>query len=369
MRVALVTRSLGRGGVPVQVVNLARGLSKRSHAVAVVVLYGNGPLQAELERSGIEVYSLEKRGRWDMVAPLLRFLRFARHRGFDVIQSFLPVENLMSLPVARWTGATCIWGLRGASQDPRQHGHASWLLWTLQHRLLRMPDAIISNSRAALAELDIEPGPRRYVVPNGIDTSRFRPDALAGKQVREELGIPVEAMVIGCIARLDIIKDHPTLLRAAARIADDCPGSRFVVVGGGPEAYRCSLQELAHSLGIGARVHWLGERADPERLFNAFDIFVSASRAEGFSNALAESMACGVAPVVTHVGDCELIVGGFGSLVQVGDPAGLAHAVCEWIELDTMEMKARRRGWVEQEFGIERMIDRTLQILHELRAG
>ncbi|MFO1468933.1 MAG: hypothetical protein U1F35_21205 [Steroidobacteraceae bacterium] len=98
-RIALTTRTLARAACRCSS-STSPGVSTRGHVVTVIVLYAHGPLTADLAARGVEVCCLEKRGRWDLVGPMLRYVSLARKRAFDVMYSFLPVENLMSLLVA-----------------------------------------------------------------------------------------------------------------------------------------------------------------------------------------------------------------------------------------------------------------------------
>lgn len=69
----------------------------------------------------------------------------------------------------------------------------------------------------------IEFTPRQWlVIPNGFDTQEFVPDPAARREVREDLGLPAEALLIGMVARFDPLKDHETLLQAAG-----LPGRRW----------------------------------------------------------------------------------------------------------------------------------------------
>ena len=363
MRIALATRSLTRGGAQVQLFNLATGLARRGHAVTVVVLYEGGALHSELERAGIDVICLEKRRRWDVLMPLVRYLAITRHARFNVIYSFLPLENLFSLVVARYSGAALVWGLRGAAQDVKQFGYASQFLYWAQRRLMSAPDRVISNSVAALLEIGVVPGGRFAVVPNGLDVARFRPDPTARSRVRAELRVSDDQLLVGCVARLDSIKDHSTLLRAVALVAARRPDIKVAIVGSGPSDYQASLMRIAQVLGMEETVSWLGARSDVERLMNGFDVYVSASQAEGFSNSLAEAMACGVVPVVTDVGDSAFVVGTHGAVVPTKRPDLLADAVLTWLERDTPELRLARRQRIVNEFGIERMIESSLDTL------
>ena len=101
-------------------------------------------------------------------------------------------------------------------------------------------------------------------------------------------------------------------LQAAARIAAEYPNVRFVCVGHGAASYVAQLKELTRTLGIEDRVMWIDARPDVRAVYNALDVFCSASRSEGFPNVIGEAMACGRHCVVTDVGDSKLVVGAMG---------------------------------------------------------
>jgi glycosyltransferase involved in cell wall biosynthesis len=363
MRIALATRSLSRGGAQIQLVNLACDLRRRGYNVSVVVLYDRGALEAELRRQDVPVICLGKESRWNVFGALFRYISVVRKQKFNVIYSYLPLENLLSLIVARSTGAALVWGLRCASVDTKQHGYASQLLYWAQRRLISVPDHVISNSRAQLEEMGQKAGERISVIPNGIDVVRFKPDPMARMAVRRELGISDREKLVGCVARIDPMKDHPTLLRAAALLGARRGDVRFVIVGSGDSLYSKSLHRLGAELGLGAAVSWLGERTDVERILNALDVYASASVAEGFSNALAEAMACGIIPAVTDAGDNATLVGDHGVIVPSRNPEQLADAMISALDRDSPSAREARRSWIVRNFGVERMVDASLRSL------
>ena len=119
--------------------------------------------------------------------------------------------------------------------------------------LSRRADLIVANARAVRADAVARglPEDRIAVVPNGIETDTMRPDPAAGRTQRNAWGIAPDAFVVGCVARLDPMKDHPTFLRAAEEFARQNSDARFVCVGDGPTAYRDELGAQARSLGLG----------------------------------------------------------------------------------------------------------------------
>jgi glycosyltransferase involved in cell wall biosynthesis len=181
--------------------------------------------------------------------------------------------------------------------------------------LSRHPDLITANSHAGMkSHLELGYRPRRgEIVANGIDVEMFKPDPLARAAVRAELGLAADAIVLAHVARVDPMKDHASLL-AAMRLLPDL---QVVLIGAGTE-----------SLAAAGNVIALGRRDDVPRLMAAADFIVSSSSfGEGFSNAIAEGMACGLPPIATNTGDAHLIVGDTGLIVQPSDPAALAAAI------------------------------------------
>jgi glycosyltransferase involved in cell wall biosynthesis len=185
------------------------------------------------------------------------------------------------------------------------------------------------------------------VVPNGTDTARFRPDGAWRERIRGDLGIPPESVVAVHSARADPMKDHPTLLAAAAAL----PEVLFILMGAGTE-------------GLGplpANVRALGVQDRPEEIYAAGDIVASSSAfGEGFSNAVAEGMAAGLVPVCTDVGDARAIVGETGPIVPPRDASALASALRQAAALDADERRARglaARARIEERFSVARAAD------------
>ena len=173
--------------------------------------------------------------------------------------------------------------------------------------------------------------------------------------VRIELGIPNDAIVLAHVARVDAMKDHRSFLAAMAEL----PHLSAMLVGAGTE-----------NLPAARNVFRLGRRDDVARLFAAADFVVSSSCfGEGFSNVLAEGMACGLPAVATDVGDAKLIVGDTGVVVPPESPDSLAAAI-RTLAAESAAARAERgrkaRARIVENFAMRGAVQRYLDLYESL---
>jgi glycosyltransferase involved in cell wall biosynthesis len=192
------------------------------------------------------------------------------------------------------------------------------------------------------------------------------------RQMREELGLPRKQPVVGLVARLDPMKDHPTFLRAAALVRAQRPETRFVCVGGGPTEALNQLKRLAGELGLGESLIWAGPRTDMPGVYNALDLMVlSSAFGEGFPNVVGEAMACAKPVVVTRVGDAAWVAGRPELTVAPGDPEALARAVLAVLDQPSERRQAlgrELRARVVEGFSLPAMIAASEAVLSDLIA-
>lgn len=370
--ILFLIRRLDAGGAERQLVTLAQGLAAVGHRVAVISLYPGGALEGELSGTGVRLMSAEKRGRWHFVAPLVRLARLLRQERPQILHSYLPVANILGLMLRPLVpGLRVVWGLRGTLSDAQGYDRLRGLSFALERRLSKGPDLIIANSDRGrrLARDWGYPAGRLIMVPNGIDTSRFKPDPRARAQQRAAWRLADEAPVVGIVARIDPMKDYDTFLAAARIAATQRDDLRFVVIGDGPPDRRRTFDARVRQLGLDGRVLSERFRPDIEAVYNALDIAtLTSSHGEGFPNVLAEAMACGIPCVSTDVGDAAQIIGEADLIVRPRDAAALAHS---WLALldrlaEDPELKATVRQRVIDDFGEAAMIERSAVALRSV---
>ena len=372
MKIIFLTRSLHYGGAERQLVALAKGLHQCGHSVTVATLYPDGPLQADLDRAGIPIHIFEKKGRWDMFVFLVSAYRFLRNEAPDILHGYLVVPNLLAIlfkPFLR--GTKVVWGVRASDVDLSHYDWLARFTFRLSVFLSRFADRIIVNSKCGMAYHQKQGYPlnKMVVVPNGIDTERFKPNAEDRARIRKEWGIEDSEKLVGLVARLDPMKDHHTFLEAAAILADERNNIRFVCVGDGDKDYRETLQRKSAELGLNGRLLWAGSRTDASAIYNAFDVATCTSITEGFPNVVGEAMSCGIPCVVTDVGDSAVIVGDLGFVVPPRDPQSLADAwnrcLSEARTVPQMEIRTR----IIREYSLLSLVEHTEQELEHIKWG
>lgn len=368
--ILFLVRSLDRGGAERQLVVLAEGLARKGHAVAVAVFFSGGAYEAELGETAVRVIYLDKKGRWDIFPFLRRLVRLLCRERPAVLHGYLGVPNILAVVMKPLLPRTrVVWGVRASDMDLSCYDWLSRLAYTLECHLARFADRIISNSSAGkrFAVENGFPEDKIVVIPNGIDTACFKFDLEGRRQLRSAWGIGEDEILVGLVGRLDPMKDHPTFLEAASCIARARHDVRFVCVGGGPVDYAEALRQQAAGLGLANRLIWTGAQDNMQAVYSALDIATSSSSfGEGFSNTVAEAMACCVPVVVTDVGDSAWIVGEAGSVVSPGDHNALAAAIQKLTDLTPEERSAQgemHRARIVSEFSVDKLIQRTEQAL------
>lgn len=190
-------------------------------------------------------------------------------------------------------------------------------------------DLIVANNESGLKEYQKAGfSPRKSViVKNGIDIERFRADCELRQSFREEIGAKKDDVVICKVARIVEWKGYHYFIKAISEFEKISNKLIFICVGTGDRSLIERYQTEMKHASPNARVLWLGDRLDVERILNGCDIFTLVSlEGEGFSNAIGEAMAVSKPIVATNVGDSAEIVGEAGVIVDPNDSLSIVDA-------------------------------------------
>lgn len=377
MKILHVIAGLSMGGAQMMLYKLLAHADRTAFGAEVISLADVGPLDRKIRALGVPVRVLGMRPGVPNPLGVHRLVRWLRQDPPHLIQTWMYHADLIGGLAAKLAGGIPVaWNIRHTNLDPK--GNKRSTLWTIRACAWlsrRLPARIVccsESSRQVHAALGYA-ADEMIVIPNGFDLAAFRPDPVARWSVRQELGIPEEAPLIGLVGRFNAQKDHCTFVRAAARLHAERREVHFLLCGDGVTPENTELAEWIKESGIRDRCHLLGRREDTPRLTAALDIATTTSAyGEGFPNVIGEAMACGVPCVVTDVGDSALIVDDTGRVVPPRDPSALAEAWHALVRLGVegrVQLGLAARHRIEEHFSLPVIVARYQRLYEELALG
>ena len=366
MKILLLIRSLERGGAERQLQLLANGLASHGHSVTVGVFYSGGAFEAGLR--DVELVDFRKTGKWDFFGFPFRVSKWLSQERPDVVYSFMGANFFTGLLRAFHPDIPMVWGVRASNCDLGRYGFASRVASLLELVASRQPALIVANSFAGKEYVEGRgyPSERLKVLHNGIDTTVFAPDS-GGTSLKNRWGISKENILVGQVARLDPMKGYEFFIDAAAISLRTDPRLRFVCVGDGPDQYMEFLKKRAIGVGLENRMTFVGPMDDLPAVYDALDICcLSSIYGEGFPNVLGEALSCATPCVCTEVGDAPLVVGDVGVVIKPGQASDFAGAILHLAKMDEAKRRAlgaSGRARIIQKFSVEKMVERTEEVL------
>jgi glycosyltransferase involved in cell wall biosynthesis len=371
IRVLHLITGLNTGGAEIALLRLLTGLDKEKFESRVVSIIPIGTIGEKIQMLGIPVLSLDMSPGKPDINGLSKLVHLLRQFQPNILQTWLYHADLLGLLAAKLAHIpVVVWNIRSAEMDFTQYNRFSGLVMRTCAFLSNMPTAVVVNSRAG-QQVHSKAGyhPKEWkFIPNGIDVTHFSPNKASGLDVRIAWNITPDHILVGQVGRLDPQKDHENFLKAAAIVQAMHPKVFFVCVGEGPENFWNEKKTLARNLGL-TNLIWAGPRADMSAVYNAMDVLVSSSKGEGFPNAVAEAMACGIPCVVTEVGDSSILIGETGISVAPGDSQALAENILRMLDLsdsDRINLGAKARRRIEENFSLDKMVGAYTDLYEQL---
>ncbi|WER45169.1 glycosyltransferase [Cupriavidus sp. WKF15] len=354
MRILLLCTGLKMGGAEQQIAGLARQFLCDGHAVAVV------SLTAEQEVSlpdGATVLNLGMRKTLPSFAlALWRLNRFVRKWEPHIIHAHMVHANLAARTLAALTNAPPV---LCSAHSAREGGRARMLAYRLTDRWAALTTHVSEAGRQAMIAAGAMTPERIRVMPNGIDTSLFRPDTGRRQAARTALGVDANTQVAITVGRLVPEKAQHVLIEAFARLlrqaqtATSAANLRLFIAGEGP--MRGELEAIIHRHKLENFVTLLGMRHDVPELLNAADVFALSSDIEGMPLVIGEALASGCAVVATDAAGVAELLGDAGEIVPRGNIEALAGALDRALSRGTgttLEQSARRQRILDR-FSLE----------------
>ncbi|MDC0657246.1 glycosyltransferase family 4 protein [Leisingera sp. SS27] len=249
------------------------------------------------------------------------------------------------------------------SASQRRHsGYTKWLISQM--------DRVIATSAKGAAYLE-KPA---QVVHHGINTAEFSPPADKAA-LRRELGLPDDAILIGCYGRIRAQKGTDVFVDAMLEVLKAHPNAVGLVMGRATEkhvAFEKELRAKVEAAGLSDRLLFPPEVPvwEVSRWYQALDLYVAPQRWEGFGLTPLEAMSCGVPAVATRVGAFEELIAPHetGLLIDPGETGQMVDAIKEVLSTEgrLAEWSAAARKHAMTNFALEKETETLVAIYREL---
>ena len=396
-----VIPSIGMGGVQRQLVLLLKNRSQEFRHRVVVMRSEDRFFGPELSECGVGVYYLDSEevrsalalspGRpaqsglhplfavvtsslplCSEIIKLSLFLRTLNPRP-DLVHCWLLYANLAGSIAARLARIPLVvTSVRNIQSEVNYNYYDPRWQRALERATVPLANAITANAPAVAADYKTFARARAdqvVTVPNGVDVEALlRLTAEERARKRQSLGLNLDDVVIGTVARLAKEKDFETFLRAVARAREKLPPLRSVIVGEGP--LRAQLESFASSLDLAGVVQFVGERKDVGEVIQCYDAFLLTSVIEGMPNAVMESQLLGVPVVATSAGGTVDLIrdAETGLLAPIGDYQALASCIVRLFTEDGLwgRISLAAKKQISEGYTIEQLVARTETVYRDL---
>ncbi len=358
-RVLHVDTERGWRGGERQVLWLAHELKRRGYG-SVIAARSNEPLAQRARDEGIEFIACNPKNEMDPVAAW-RLRREMQARGITIVHAhtahavavagIATLNSSIPLVVARRVD----FRLRDNIGTRWKYGRAA--------AIIAISDAV---SRV-LQDCGIQQS-RIHVVADGVDMHRTVQPAT--REMLAALGVAAHGPLVVQVAQLVGHKDPVNFVRAIAALRAIVPDAQALMVGEGP--LRFDVEREIEQLELHELVHLAGYRTDADEILAAADVATLSSREEGMGSVLLDALAFGRAIAATNAGGIpEVIVDGeSGLLAPVADPVALGSAIGRLLNDPELAARLARNARVRaNEFSVERMTDRTIEVYDAVTGG
>jgi glycosyltransferase involved in cell wall biosynthesis len=309
LRILQIVDGFRMGGAENKLWELIRRLDRKKYEIMLANVGPTGPLQAQFEQLGIEIFDIRRRWAFDPL-PFFKLYGLMRQRRIDIVQTTLFWADFVGAIAAKLAGVPVIlsWETVSHEGDPYHNNFQRRNGYRLAMKCVDLVIAVSHEVKQSLVRRRGIPEEKIRVIHYGVDLAQFHPngrDHVLAK--RQEIGIRPEDFLIGVVARLEPWKGHRYFVEAFAEVARQFPDARVILVGDG--SLRGELEAMAGERNLQDRILFLGIRKDVAQLVNCLDLFVLPSLpGEGLPNVLLEAMACGKPVIATQVGGVPELV-------------------------------------------------------------
>lgn len=357
-KVAIIAGQLVVGGAERQLYLWLAHMDREKFDPLVITLhpYHDDYWEKPIEDLGIPLFPVAQRPA--KMGRMVEIIKIFRSFNPDIIHGWHFFSSVYAGLAARFLRIACLGGIR-SEYSPNKNGLDTYLVKS-------NCDAVVANSNAAADAYQRSLGNKHqaiFTVPNAVLDDPSNRDSLR-KELAEAYDLPMDALWVCSVGRMDPLKRFDLLLEMADRLRYEKCKFHIVLIGDGPE--RARLEALASSLNIIKFISFLGEIPNAAQWLKAMDIFCFPSLSEGLPNAVMEAAAAGLPIVAWKLPFCEELLPDKSQamLVQPGNLDEMTSALSQLLNSAQLQAQygSAARSHILENFGLERYIQKMTDV-------
>ena len=365
----VIDNLLGMGGAETAVQRMVTNLPKYGYACSIATFsLASTPEFLAGFSCPIHDFTTRRAYSWHGLKTTAGLRKLVAAEGFDIIHSMFPTSDLWGGPIARaGTKARLVSGRRdlGIVRNSKHN-----LLYRLLRGQFDQVQAVSEAARQTCIKSDGLSPDRVFTVHNGVDMNEIESHA-PHPNLRETYALSKNGpIIVSATGQLWPVKGTDIFIRAAALVCKEVPDANFLIFGWSGNQYTEDMIRLIQTLGMEKNVKIVGRIRPVTAAFKSADLMCQLSRSEGLSNALLESMACGLPAVATDVGGNPEVVldGKTGYLVPNEDSVAAAARILDLLKNPArrLEMGRQSEQRIREHFTVDAMVSRMAQLYDNL---
>lgn len=358
IKVVHLISDLGQGGTQTMLYRIIKYQHNKNIQQSVINYTGDNYFEKELKKMGISVirFSLRKN-------PFKTILEIWKMiRDTDILCCWMYHSNLLGYILGSFIGAKkIIWNIRHSTIDSKYDKITTIFINFICAKLSygRRVNTIVYNGEAARKNHEVfgYNSEKGIILENGCDPDEFKKNENASKNLKRELSIHEDKIIILSVTRYYPIKDVPTFIKVFSILHKKNDKYVAVVCGRNMDEKNPELVDLCneHKIKVGSDIYLLGLREDVPYLMAGCDIFILHSVGEAFPNALLQAMMSECLCITTDVGNARNIINNEYLVVMPEDVMAIVEKV-EWLlqlnDSEKKELRNKNRQFVLQQYNI-----------------
>tara|TARA_A100001015_G_scaffold317519_1_gene434715 strand:- start:5198 stop:6322 length:1125 start_codon:yes stop_codon:yes gene_type:complete len=370
-KILFLITGLNVGGAENVLFRFLTKIDRKKYKVKVISLIELGPIAYKINDLDIEVVSIKMKSIFSLPKSIFLFLKKTKEFNPDLIHAFMTHAALISsLASIFHKRSVIVWNIFCNDLSLRANSFLTTIMMKICSFLsYKVPKKIIVDSKSAFTAHKNAgyASIKMNIVNNGVDTEYFKPNKSLDKKYKEKF-FKTDDFIIGMIARYHPVKAHDIFLKAASIVTKEKKNIKFLLNGQGVENNK-NITEIIKEEQIEEFVHLSNDNLNIKTVLPICDLLISPSHFESFPNIICEAMAFEIPCIVTNVGDCKLIVGEYGRVVNPNNPQKIAEAIKIMVSLPSERLiktgkMARKR--IIDNFSIDLMHKKYEKIYKEL---